>query len=405
MPIDITSQINKAGFDSTGDAVASGTMVTYANSWITLFNNILNGSQAADRFLFTSATTLTIASGVVTAPTQVINYISAETGNADILTTIGASNNRFMVLKATPGHTITVESGTGNITTLDSNNITLTGNMLLLAWCNGSQWSVVSTGGVKNNLASNLDPSPASDTTAGYSWGSLWVNTAIDRAFICVAPNGTVARWKPITPPVNAWSIRAAAATVAPVGIAAPTVANTPANANASDGTFITLPTTASSGNLGGFITASLNLVRPSQDFYAEWKVKTDATITATRLWVGFIDADLTNVDTLAAGREFIGFRWSTVAPDTGWVPVLNDGTTQNTGTAIGTVAASTTYVLRLRVVSASSTVYFSVNNSAEQSLTTNFPASSQDMGMVVRCIDTTASIRLLNFSYAKVWW
>jgi hypothetical protein len=380
-------------------------MVTFANSVDTLFNNILNGSQAADRFLFSSAVTLEIASGAVTAPTQVINYIYSEIGTLDNLDTIGASNNRFMVLKAYSGHTIIVRSGQGNITTLDGNDISMSGNIMLMAWCTGSQWSVVSTGGVKNNFAAAADPGTGDDSAAGYDNGSLWLNALGDKAFFNVAPDLAVARWRQITPPVNRWSIRAAAATLAAVGIAAPTIANTPANANGTDGTYITLPTTSSSGNLGGFITASLNLVRGAHDFTAEWLVKTDATITTQRLWVGFIDADLTNVDTLAAGREFIGFRWSTVAADAGWVPVLNDGTTQNTGTAIGTVAASTAYKLRLRVVSGTSTVYFSVNDSAETAMTTNFPSSAQDLGMVCRCITTSAAIRLLNYSYGKVWW
>jgi hypothetical protein len=404
----ISVSTTKTGFDATTDNVASATMMDFANSIDTLFNNTLNGVQAFDRQLFTAAQTLSIASGVLASPTQALVNVSSETGVADTLDTIGVSNNRYAVLKATSGHTITITSGVGNITTSDGSSLTLTGNAAVVAWCLGSQWAIIGQGSggssVVNALTEPLDPTPADDSADGYSAGSLWVNLAADRAFINVDPASTIARWKLITPPKNKWSIRAAGAVATGVGIASPTVANAPSSTNDATNTFMTMPSTAAAGNLAGLITTTFNLTRAAHEAVYEWIIKTGSDITSIRYWIGLVDADITNVDTLAAGREFIGFRFSSVVPDVGWQPVLNDGTTQNAAaTEIGTVAVDTVYKLRVRIVG--TTAYFSVNDSAEISATTNFPSASQDLGMVCRVIPVAASIRNLLFSSAEVRW
>ena len=393
----------KTGFDATSDAVASATMTTFANSVDTLLNNMLNGVQAFDNILYQSAATLQITAGVVDAPAQHINFLAAETGTTDNLDTIGISNQREIILKADTGDTITIRSGQGNITTIDGNDVVLSGNFVAKAVCLGSQWGVFGSAGVKGNLSATTDPTPASDTTANYSVGSLWVNVSNDRAWLNVDETTALAIWKRLTPWKNWFRLRGAAATVSAVGIATPTIANTPASANDSSNTFITLPTTSSSGNIGGFVSTTFNLVRPDHDPIIEIMVKTDATITTQRLWIGIASQDVTNSDTVSG--SFIGFRWSTVAPDTGFVPVLRDGTTQSVGTAIGTVAASTTYKLRIRVDSGNSRAFFSVNDSAEQTFGTNFPTITTDMGCYVRCITTSAAIRLLNFANMEIGW
>lgn len=406
----ITITLDKTGINDTTDQALNTNLLALATSVEGVFNDMFNGVQPFDRVLFTAAANMTIANGILDAPPQALITINTEGGLAtDFLDTINVSNNRFALFKAAVGQTVYIRSGFGNITTSDGSVLTMTGNILIMAWCIGSQWAVIGngTGGsaVPSNLNSLVDPTP-SDDTPDYTQGSLWANTADDSMYVNLDNLPNAAIWKLITPPRNEWGVRASGVSALGMGIPNPTVANTPASANDANNIFITLPTTAVLGNLGGFITTTLNLVRPAHDFILEVIVKTDADITNQRLWIGLIDADLTNVDTLAAGREFIGWRFSTVAPDTGWRPVLNDGTTQNTGAAIGTVAASTVYKLKARVVSGGTpTVFFSVNDGAETALTTNFPPSTQDLGLVVRCIDTTAAIRLLNFCSARVYW
>lgn len=415
----ITVATTKTGFDATTDPVASATQMTFANSVDTLLNNILNGAQAFDKQLFSSAESVSIANGVMAVngvaytPTQAQVSVSAESGTNDTLTTIRASNNRFLVLKAAAGMAITVTAnGTGNITSLDGGSIVLTGHAAALLWCQNSQWSLLTTSGLAGNVVLNqvagiVDPTPAQDTTNGYSPGSLWINTPLDRAWINSDASAGLALWKVITPPKNIWEIRASGAAALGVGIANPTVANTPLSTNDATNTFVTMPSTAGAGNLAGLITASFNLIRPSHDPTLEWIIKTGSDISNIRLWIGLVDAEITNVDTLAAGREFIGFRFSTGVPDVGWQPVLNDGTTQNAAAAeIGTVAVDTVYKLRIRIVSGGTpTAYFSVNDSAEVAVQTNFPAIATELGMICRVIPVAASIRNLLFSRAEVAW
>jgi hypothetical protein len=415
MTIAVTT--TKTGFDATGDPVASATEMTYANSVDNLFNNILNGVQPFDKQLFSAATTLQENGGtthIIGVPTTALVNVSAATGTVGFLKTIGVSNNRFVVLKASSGHTIAVVAdGTGNITSIDGGNIILSGDRTALLYCLNSQWGLIGSSagitgnGLLSNFSAAVDPTPAEDSVDGYGVGSQWVNTAADRGFINVDATPDLAIWKPITPPKNRWAARAGGATAVGAGIANPTTANAPANANDAVNTFMTLPTTAAAGNLGGWVTTSFNLIRPSFDPAIEIYIKTSADLSAQRDWIGLISADITNVDDPAAGTKFIGFRYSSVAVDPGWMPVLDDGTTMNVGTALGgAIAINTVYKMKIRLVSGGTpTAYFSVNDSAEQAMQTNFPAIATDMGAIVRCIATTAAIRSLSFSSFDVRW
>lgn len=407
----IAISLDKTGINQTTDDVSSANIMLFANDVDNTFNDVLNGVQAFDKQLFTAATTMTIdADGAIGVPTQAFINVSAWSGTSDFLDTIGVSNNTFLVIKPTSGHTIVVVGdGSGNITSSDGGSFFLTGDQTALLYCQNSQWSLIgssySTAGLAN-FGASTDPTPGDDTGDGYSVGSHWVNTTADRAFINVDATASAAIWKRITPPKNKWGIRAANASALSMGIASVTVANSPANANDSTDTFMTLPSTAAAGNLAGWITASFNLIRSSFDPTIEIWVKTSSDLTSQRLWIGLVDADITNVDTLAAGREFIGFRYSTNTVDAGWMPVLHDGTTQNVGTALVAIATSTVYKLKIRIVSGGTpTAYFSVNDGAEQSMQTNFPAIATDLGAVCRVIPIAASIRSLSFSSFSVQW
>ncbi len=200
------------------------------------------------------------------------------------------------------------------------------------------------------------------------------------------------------------FSLQASAATIQPVGVIAPTIANSPANANSANGPYITLPSTASAGNIAGFVSTTFNLLRRQWNPLIRWWVETPASnFDALRYWVGIISADVTNVDTIAGATEFAGFRYSTVAADAGWRPVTKDASTQNTGAAIGTITAGAAYKLEMRVDSAAGKVFFSVNDSAEVELNANLPAAATELGFICRVIPTTANIRQLNFGAMEV--
>jgi hypothetical protein len=51
----------------------------------------------------------------------------------------------------------------------------------------------------KSNLAAITSPTTVNDTAQGYSAGSIWINTALAHAFICLSNAAGAAVWKQIT--------------------------------------------------------------------------------------------------------------------------------------------------------------------------------------------------------------
>lgn len=343
--------------------------------------------------------TLTIASDAITR-TQVWHYVDTEGGAAsDNLATIsGGSEGQLLIIQIiNASHAVTVKHNTGNIYLQNGQDIVMNSlYMLLFLLYNSdlSRWVQINPNGfnLREAVTSTLVPINQVQVPDRTLIGS----TAYQRR-LAVQPDWEVS---------NQFMLRAAAATIQPIGVAAPTIANTPANANNASGSWVTLPTTTSSGNLGGFVSATFNLIRRAWNPVITFIVQTDPTganFDNQRDWVGIISADITNVDTIAGATEFAGFRYSTVAGDTGWRPVTKDASTQNVGTAIGSIAANTVYKLQIRVDSANSTIYFSVNDSAEQALVANLPAAATDLGYLCRCITQTTAVRLLQFKSMSV--
>lgn len=400
--------LDKSGFNATSDAVLNTNVLLFADDVENTVNDILAGNEDFVQPKFVAADTLQISAGAISAPTQMQITVSAESGSSDTLATIGVTNNRPLVLKAATNQVITIDgSGAGNITSLDGGSVSLTGAAMAYLWCQNSQWSLLCTSNTLSPVLNHtdvVDPTPTDDSVDGYRQGSLWINNVTDQAFVNLDHSTSVALWKRITQPKNRWGIRAAGTTATGIGIANPTVANSPTASNDDSNTFMTMPSTASAGNLAGLITTAFTLVRPAHEPTIEFVIKTGSDISSIRLWIGLVDAEITNVDTLAAGREFIGFRFSSVASDVGWQPILHDGTTQNSAAAeIGTVAINTVYKLRIRIVG--TTAYFSVDDGVEVAVTTNFPSASQDLGLIARVIPVAASIRNLLFSSCTVEW
>lgn len=404
MTVSIT--LDKTGIDNTSDQALNTNLLALATSIEGVFNNMFNGVQAFDRLLFTAGEISQIENGAIDAPGFGILTIYPEVGATDYLDTIGVSNNRFVILKAAVGTTIYVTSGVGNTTTLDGTTLTMTGNVILMAWCIGSQWAVIGngTGGaaVPNNFSAIVPPI-GTDDTPDYAAGSLWGDLVDDAFYVNLDPTAGGAIWKLITDPKLRFDYVGRSGTIYGIGVANPTIANTPSFLIDATGVYTSLPTTNVSGNLGGFISTTFTILRPDHDATVEFLIKTEASLVTQRIWAGVVDADITNVDTLAAGRKFVGWRYSTVAGDTGWRPILHDGTTQDTGTAIGTVVADTQYKLKFRIDSANSRVFFSVNDGVETILTTNFPAATTSLGVVCRIITQSAAIRTLYVTHCKV--
>lgn len=269
---------------------------------------------------------------------------------------------------------------------------------------------VTTTTGVLTSLkeysSGFVGPGPGDDTPDGYGLGSLGFDTTKDEVSICVDPTGSgsnAAIWRRVGQGFrNEFQLRAANNVIRGLLVEDPTVANTETATLDADGAWVTMPSTGTSGNIAGLVSTTFNLLRTNRDPIVEFVIKTPADITALRYWIGLISADVTNVDTIAGATEFAGFRFSTVAGDTGWTPVTKDSSTQNTGSAIGTVAANTVYRLRIRSTIGGTALYFSVNDGAEQALASNLPAVTKDLGFIARVIPTSNNQRDLLFGRAR---
>jgi hypothetical protein len=175
-----------------------------------------------------------------------------------------------------------------------------------------------------------------------------------------------------------------------------------------ADGQYTSQTSGATAGN-GSTIASAEASVFTNFDWTWECVVYTDPTaVTGVRYFFGVGQNTPTNSDAITSRK--VMFRFSTVAGDAGWVPTTADGTTQHTDTAIGTVAAATRYLLKIRFVSSGTpTAFFSVNGGAETSVTANLPAtgSTNSMNMLEGGVFNTAggagSNRAFSFAVCQL--
>jgi hypothetical protein len=153
--------------------------------------------------------------------------------------------------------------------------------------------------------------------------------------------------------------------------------------------------TTVIAGQLAGAYAGGSNAADASSNPTFECVMRTSTPITQSRIWVGLMGQTPPNsnsVTSVAASFLYSGSG--------GWKPVTHNGVTQTTGTDIGTVTASTRYLLRVRIVG--SNAYFSVDNGTEQVVSTNVPTSGQ-LGMVCATISTSAAARAIYMARMQV--
>lgn len=163
------------------------------------------------------------------------------------------------------------------------------------------------------------------------------------------------------------------------------TISGSTLTANADNTTNYTQVTGAApAASVAGVVSTVYTEIRSDQSPACDWVMKTGADITSLRFWLGFTSAVPTNADDLTG--SYAAFRYSTSAGDTGWVPIVDNGTTNTTGTAIGTVVANTQYKLDVVVDFANTKTYFRVTvdggtPSAWQTLA-NVPLSGSGLGL-----------------------
>lgn len=200
-------------------------------------------------------------------------------------------------------------------------------------------------------------------------------------------PNGGTAKWG---------MIASAAATFSTFGTSTTINSGTLANNNQTDSTYTSVTSGAVAGNAAGVETTSVQVVQRqhSPTFYC--LLRTGADITNVRYWIGWFNPDPGNTD--IGSSNHVGFRFSTVAGDTGWRPSVDVAGVQTLGANIGTVAASTRYMLKCRIDTTNNKAYFSVDGSAE-TVITGLPNAAQNWAAFVKLYTTNASAKTFSLS------
>lgn len=326
----------------------------------------------------------------ITASRHRIDTFAAAT-SGDLATINGGIDGDILLLQSVNAARVPTIKQTGNIYTLGQADIILEDPKIIVGLVyDGTNGKWVAKTFTFTAYKEHLAAAPQAITVFDVQDRVLIASLNLSRKRLGFAAHPEVA---------SRWGFRASAATVQSDNVAAPTIANTPTADMGDDFPSVNFPTTAATGNLGGFVTPTFNLVRRSHNPIMTCVMRT-SVITNLRFWVGLISADVTAVDTIAGATEFAGFRFSTVAGDTTFKAITKDASTQNAGVNVGAaVVASTAYVLRMRIDSANGLVYFSVNGSAEVSLNANLPAVSTNLGLVFRPIATTTTIASMSLS------
>lgn len=148
-----------------------------------------------------------------------------------------------------------------------------------------------------------------------------------------------------------------------------------------STGIGVTCTTNAIIGDVAG-VGANATPPRVVGAFDPIWTtiMGTGGSLADTRIWIVLSSNAPSNSDDY--GGNIVGFRYSSVAGDPGWVGVTRDGATQTVTGLVAAIATGTTYKLKVRW--AGSTVYFSVNGGTEVSATATLPSTGT--GLVWYC-------------------
>jgi len=177
--------------------------------------------------------------------------------------------------------------------------------------------------------------------------------------------------------------------------------AGTPAADPRADSYYDSYTTGSNAGN-GAIVSTAGQLAYTDFDWTWEIVIYTGAALTGLRYFFGVGVAAPSNSDGVTS-RKLL-FRYSTVAGDTSWTPTSADNTSQNVGTAMGSIATDTRYVLTIRFVSSGTpTAYFSINGGTEQAVTANLPGTGFNLNGQMACFNTAGGAgSARSFSFGR---
>lgn len=196
----------------------------------------------------------------------------------------------------------------------------------------------------------------------------------------------------------------AAATTISTDGFAtAPTATGTASVINNTNlGEYINYSSAASTNSDAGWKwTAETTRPRWSPSLIV--KMRTPATITSIRSWVGLFSGDpMAQTSPSAGAISAMGFRFSTSIPDTNWQCVTSDGTTTTVVDSGVAYSASTTYLLTVDTSDNNTTVKFAINGVTVHSTSTTIPANTTALMPYVQSRTLTAAARDIMISTVR---
>jgi hypothetical protein len=201
------------------------------------------------------------------------------------------------------------------------------------------------------------------------------------------------------------WGIQqnAGLTTLAQVGFATAPTVNTPgAGASVHDdssgnGQFIEYTTSAAIDSDAGWLSTAFSQTRRNYRFIYDAFIKTGGDISSVRMWFGLFSA--TPMASADPAIHAAAFRYDTAVDGTAfWRAYTNDaGTPGTVTTTTQSIAADTTYRLRILFATGLGTVRFYVNGVNVANHTTDIPTTTQNLGHVEQVRALAASSRVIR--------
>lgn len=396
---DVTTPLNqiKTFVDTleTNIATNAAAIVTEANTRA----GVQDGTNSITQLnLGVFGTTLTIATDVLTI-TKSRHQIDTQGGAAtDDLSTINGfvAGDTLFLQTTSAARVVTIKHNVGNIFVFTLGDIVLDNPSKIAIFV----YDAVTT---KWCSAGNTQPSLSLKEQLVTTQVSAPLVSVPDRTLVQVGYGAPRLDYVPSITASNRVTVRSSGVTIQ-ADLAAITVAGTITSSNQTDSSYSNIATTAVLGNGAGWYTTFDILQRRYNPVY-ETIIKTPSTIPVARWHLGLMGGVLTNVDDPAFA--FIGLRYSTVAGDSGWKILMDDGTTLTIhGVDLSTYTADTTYLFRIRVDgSGGGTAYFSVNNGTEIAVTAGMVGSAVQLGFGNLLYTNAAVIKNMLFRSAVVTW
>lgn len=285
------------------------------------------------------------------------------------------------------------------------------GDLLILRIANNARTvTILNTGNIRTANGSPITLSSVDAVALFVNNGTNWVQNAVNVPNLTTAathnnfliPNEIFAA-RAAARARTGFGARAAAAAFQPDGIAAPTASGTLTVSLQPDSAYVNAASAAAVGATAGLVT-TYNLTRRSYNPRFDCLIRTAAAaadLANIRIWVGFFSANPPNADALGT-ISALAFRYSTVAPDAGWVAVASNGSTQFTSSPLTSLLTpDTRYLLSIEVNHAAGSAKFTVNNDSAQSttITSSLPAATTDLGVAVLLITTNAATKNFRIS------